>query len=179
MTLSIFPSTGYILPEALVGGLSATPRLKTLSLRFASATTHLKPRSNPLASSGRITTSTLLHLTFECLCNYIEDILSRINAPSLKCAKIEYFDQLSFNISQFSQFLCRVESQRSPDGAQAILSLPDTFVCPPWLGVLSGGLSDTPKWFSLVLTYQSRLELLQMIQIRQQMSPLPLRRADS
>jgi len=81
------------------------------------------------------------------------------------------FDQPSFDISQLSQFLGRVESQRLPDGAQAILYLPGTFLYRTQSGALPGGQPDTSEWLNLKLTFQSGFELFQMNQIFQQMSP--------
>jgi hypothetical protein len=172
LLLHRIPSTGYISPEALVGGLSATPRLKTFTLHFAPQTFHLNPGNTPPPSSGRIILSALIQLTFNGPCNYLEDLLSRTGAPSLKHAEIEFFEQPSFDISQLSQFLGRVESQRLPNGAQAILYLPDAFVYHSRSGAQSGHLPDTSERFSLGLTCQSRFELFQINQICQQLSPL-------
>ncbi|KAI9455925.1 hypothetical protein BJY52DRAFT_1278184, partial [Lactarius psammicola] len=171
LLLHRIPSTGYISPEALVSGLSATARLKTLCLHFDPATSHSIPRNTLPPSSERVIVSTLIQLTFDGPCNYLEDLLSRISAPSLKHAKIELFDQPSFDISQLSQFLGRVKSQRPSDGAQAILYLPGTFLYRTWSGALPGSPPDTSEWLSLKLAFQSRLELFQLNHICQQMSP--------
>ncbi|KAH8992399.1 hypothetical protein EDB92DRAFT_565996 [Lactarius akahatsu] len=53
LQLQRVPSTGYILPEALVAGLSMATKLKTFHLHFASPTSHSSPRSTPPPSLGR------------------------------------------------------------------------------------------------------------------------------
>ena len=176
LLLHRIPSTGYISPEALVGGLSATPRLKMLTLHFAPPTSRLNPGSTPWntppPSSGRIILPALIQLIFNGPCNYLEDLLSRISAPSLKHAKIDFFDQPSFDISQLFQFLGRVESQKLPDGAQAILYLPDAFVYHSRSGAQSKHLLDTSEFFSLSLTCQLCFTMFQVNHICQQLSPL-------
>ncbi|KAN0134394.1 hypothetical protein V8E53_007892 [Lactarius tabidus] len=174
LLLDRISSAGYISPEALVGGLSATPRLKTLFLTFACGASHPNPRNTPPPSSGRIILSALIDMTFDGPCHYLEDLLSRISAPSLKRAKVQFVDQLSVDISQLSQFLGRVESQRLPDTAQAVLYLPDTLIYFPGSGV--GALSANPpntssEWLSLSVSVQARFNLFQLNQICQQLSP--------
>jgi hypothetical protein len=174
LLLHHIPSTGYISPGALVSGLSAAVRLKTLYLHFDSATSHSIPRNTPPPSSGRIIVfSTLMHFTFDGPSDYLEDLLSRISAPSLRHANINigFFDQPSFDLSHLSQFLCLVESQRPPNGAHAILHLPGAFLYHTRSGARAGNLPDTSEWLSLDLTFQSRFDLSQMNQICQQISP--------
>ena len=175
LLLHRIPSTGSLSSEALARGLSAAPRLKTLSLKITPATTHPNPRNAPPSSSGHLILSALINLDLEGPCHYLEDLLSRISAPSLERATIQFVvDQPSFDISRLAQFLCRVESQRSPDAAQVILNLPDTFVylSPSGAEALSASLPNTSsEWLSLDLTFQAPFELFQMNQICQQLSP--------
>lgn len=112
------PSTEYISPEALVSGLSATARLKKLSLNFVRGTFRSKRlgKDTPPPSSGRIVFSTLTKISFRGRSEYLEDFVSRISAPSLEHMVISFFNQPSFKkVSQLSKFLGRVEPQRLPD----------------------------------------------------------------
>jgi hypothetical protein len=171
LLLDRISSAGYLSPEALAGGLSATPRLKTLSLNFARATSHPNPMDTPPPSSGRITLSALIDITFNGPCRYLEDLLSRISAPSLKCAKIQFVGQPCVDISQLSQFLGRVKSQRLPNTAKAVLYLPDTCIYLPRLGagaLQASSPNTTSKWLSLSITFRARFDLFQ---ICQQLSP--------
>ena len=175
LLLHRIPSNGSLSSEALARGLSAAPRLKTLSLKITPATTHPSPRTTPPSSPGHIILPALINLTLEGPCDYLEDFLSRISAPALERAKIQFVvDRPSFDVSRLSQFLSRVESQRSPDAAQVILSLPDTFVylSPSGAEAQSASLPNTSsEWLSLDLTFQAPFELFQMNQICQQLSP--------
>ena len=133
VTLLIFYSIasrilGIFSLEALASGLSATARLKTLSLHFDSATYHSTSRSTPPPSPKRNVVSTLMHLSLSGPCGCLEDLLSRISAPCLKHANIAFLDQPSFGFLQLSQFLGHVGSQRPPNGARACLHLPGTLL---------------------------------------------------
>ena len=139
-----------ISPEALLSGLSAMPRLKTLHLLFSSATSRIIPRNTPPPSSGRIIFSTLICLNFSGSSNYLEDLLSRTTAPSLKQASIEFLNQARYNFSQLSQFLGRVESQRPHNGVQGILCISGGFVYRT--GERQGSPPDMLESLSLNLT---------------------------
>lgn len=161
-------STGYISPEALVAGLSAATKLKTFHLHFASPTSHSSPRSTPPPSLERAVLSTLTSFAFRGSCDYLEDFLSRVSAPSLERAHIGFFDQTNFDVLQLAQFLGRSDPQRLPDGAQLLprndgISLALT---------RSGGPPHTPEWLRLYVCFgRSGLKVSSMTQICQQMSP--------
>jgi hypothetical protein len=108
--------TDYIPPEVLVAALSTMVQLKSLYLQFLYASSHSSNPGNispPL--SGYTHCSTLLCLYFDGPCNYLEDLLSRISARSLESMDVRLFDPTESDFSEFSQFLCRIESQRLPD----------------------------------------------------------------
>ena len=154
--------------KALVAGLSSTPQLETLCLVFVSPTSHPSPKSPPPPSSGRVVLSTLTNFTFQGSCDYLEDFLSRISAPSLKRALIGFFCQPNLDVPQLAHFLGRTEPQRLPDGAELLLheygiSLSLT---------QSGDPLHTPGWLRLyVCCGQSGLNVSSMAQICQQISP--------
>jgi hypothetical protein len=107
-------STECIPPEALVAALSALVRLKTLYLQFMRMTFRSHHSRNLLPPSPTcVVSSTLLRLTFKGLCNYLEDLLSRINPPSLEWLGIRFLEtpEDSLDVSELSKFLCRMESQ--------------------------------------------------------------------
>ena len=162
LLLHRIPNTGYISLEALASGLSATARLKSLSLHFDSATYHSTPRSTPPPSPKRNVVSTLMHLSLSGPCGCLEDLLSRISAPCLKHANIAFLDQPSFGFLQLSQFLGHVESQRPPNGARACLHLPGTLLYQTHSRERWGSPPITSEWLSLDLTVQSLFEMSQM-----------------
>jgi hypothetical protein len=110
LQLSKIRHSEYISPEAMVTHLSALTRLKTLSLGFRS------PRSRPAKASRRPPPLTrtvlpaLTHLEFRGVTEYLEDLVARIDAPLLVICSITFFNQLVFNLFQFTKFLCRTET---------------------------------------------------------------------
>ncbi|KAH9013085.1 hypothetical protein EDB85DRAFT_1908402 [Lactarius pseudohatsudake] len=149
--------------------------LKTLYLQFLHPTPHSIPvniRVPP--SSGHIVSSTLLRLDFHGPCNYLEDLLSRITTPSLECTRIKFDSELPetpIDISQLSQFLYRVESQRLPDGAKVSDGTSDPYLSFTRSVALPGGRFKTLECLRFGHYAWPRLELPMMTQICQQISP--------
>ncbi|KAH9178514.1 hypothetical protein EDB89DRAFT_2239155 [Lactarius sanguifluus] len=172
LQLGRVPSTKCISPEALVAALSAMTRLKTLYLQFLYPTPHSIPVNIP--PSGRIVSSTLLRLDFYGPCNYFEDLLSRITTPSLECMRIKFDSELPetrIDISQLSQFLYRVESQRLPDGAKVSDGISGPYLSFTRSVALPGGRLKTSECLRFGHHAWLRLKLPLMTQICQQMSP--------
>jgi len=109
LVLRNIPHSGYISPEAMVTGLSALTRLESLSIGFRS------PRSRPANASRRPPPLTrtilpaLTNLAFTGVTEYLEDLLSRIDAPLLVHFSITFFNQLVFDLLQLPMFLCRTK----------------------------------------------------------------------
>jgi hypothetical protein len=107
LTLVGIPHNGYISPEAMVAGLTASAHLKSLTIEFKS------PRSRPDRASRRpppLTRTVLPALTwfsFEGTSEYLEDFTARIDAPLLESVWITFFHQLIFEIPQLAKFLGR------------------------------------------------------------------------
>ena len=101
------PHSGYISPEAMVTCLSALTRLEKLDMEFES------PRSRPNRESRRPpppTRSVLPALTrfwFRGASEYLEDLLTRIDAPLLQGLFIGFFHQPIFDTPQLAQFISR------------------------------------------------------------------------
>jgi len=116
VSLSIFaiPHSGYISPEAMVRGLSTLTRLETLWLGFKS------PLSRPVRESRRphpLTRLALPALTcfrFKGVSEYMEDLVSRIDAPLLDRLVIRFFHQLIFDTPQLAQFVARTPNIQPP-----------------------------------------------------------------
>ncbi|KAH8992404.1 hypothetical protein EDB92DRAFT_1815921 [Lactarius akahatsu] len=171
-------STKCIPPEALVAALSAMTRLKTLFLQFLHETSHSNPINISPLSSGRIASSALLRLSFEGPCNYLEDLLSRITAPSLECTRLQIFrpSEPRLDISQLSQFLCLVGSQTLPDGVDMGHRTLSFYHSHSESVALPGGQPKGSEWLRFELPFhrphwQAGLELSLMTQFCQQISP--------
>jgi hypothetical protein len=104
------PHSGYISPKAMVTCLSTLTRLESLVLGFKSPrsrpdrTSRFSPRRAPTILPA------LIHLVFKGVTEYLEDLVTQIDAPLLKHISIEFFNQLILNISQLPKFLCRTET---------------------------------------------------------------------
>ncbi len=107
--LEDLPHSGYISPKGMVTCLSALTRLESLILRFQS------PRSRPDRASRlsppltRTILPALTYLRFKGVTEYLEELVTQIDAPLLKHISIVFCNQLIFNISQLTKFLCRTE----------------------------------------------------------------------
>ena len=121
LSLWDIPHSGYISPEVMVTYISVLTRLEGLSLRFRS------PRSHP-GRAGRFLprlTRTLLpaitYLAFKGVTEYLEDLVARIDVPSLENTNIMFFNQLVFDILQFPNLVCRTEKFTVIDQADMFL----------------------------------------------------------
>jgi hypothetical protein len=101
------PHSGYISPEAIVAVLSTLTSLERLSLEFES------PRSRPDWANRRLPPPTrsvlpvLTYFWFKGVCEYLEDVVTRIDAPRLNKLEITFFNQIVFDMPQFTQFISR------------------------------------------------------------------------
>ena len=100
------PHSGYIPPETMVTCLSVLTRLESLDIEFDS------PQSRPDRRSHRPPqTRTLLpvftSLSFKGVSEYLEDLMSRIDAPLLTVLTTTFFHQLIFDTPQLTQFIRR------------------------------------------------------------------------
>ena len=101
------PHSGYISPEAIVAVLSTLTSLEDLALGFES------PRSRPdwanrhLPPTTRSILPVLTSFWFKGVCEYLEDVMTCINAPQLNKLYITLFNQIAFDMPQFTQFINR------------------------------------------------------------------------
>jgi hypothetical protein len=107
------PSTGYFSPEALVTGLGATPKLEVLEIYFLyPASSHVQG-SPPLHSQVRAALPKLTELHFTGDNGYLENLVARIDAPSVEQFGIKLFDQRTFELSQLAEFISLTEELKS------------------------------------------------------------------
>jgi hypothetical protein len=110
--------SGYISPEAMVIAISTLTRLGALHLDFQS------PRSRPDWASRRPPTPTrfvlpvLTNFLFKGVTEYLEDIVSCIDAPGLKYLDITFFNQILFDTPQFIQFISRTPTLKALEKAR-------------------------------------------------------------
>ena len=118
LRLRNIPQTGYVTPEALAVGLAAVPRLNELNLEFQSATP--RPDSIPPHRLTRIVLTFLANFTFEGASEYLEDLVSRIDAPQLKDFFVYYLNQLvDFRVIELPKFINRSVGAKLTHGRYA------------------------------------------------------------
>ena len=113
LRLHDIPHSGYISPETMVSALSALTSLSVLYVRFQS------PRSLPDRTSRRPPPLTrfilpaLMIFSFKGVSDYLEDLVSRIDAPRLDTLRITFFNQIVFDTPQFIQFISRTSTSEA------------------------------------------------------------------
>src|SRR5258708_10558205 len=111
------PHSGYISPEAMVALLSVLSGLKILHLQFES------PQSRPDLESRRpppLQRSVIPSLTgfvFKGVSEYLEDLVTCIDAPRLDYLRINFFNQIDFDTPRLAQFINRTPKFRARDEA--------------------------------------------------------------
>jgi len=105
LSLGDIPHSGYISPEAMVTCLSALPKLKRLSISFRSPRSRPDPESRGLPPLTRSILPTLTSLYFHGAHEYLEDIMSRIDAPLVLRLKVTFFIDRIFIIPHFHRFI--------------------------------------------------------------------------
>jgi hypothetical protein len=101
------PHSGYFSPEAMVIALSTLTRLDYLVLEFESPRSRPDWESRPLPPPTRSVLPVLTYFTFKGVCEYLEDLVTRIDAPRLNKLYIIFFNQIVFDAPQFIQFIRR------------------------------------------------------------------------
>jgi hypothetical protein len=161
LSLNGISHSGYISPEAMVASLSALTRLKELYLGFRS------PRSRAVRETRHpppftcVVLPALTTLWFRGDSEYVEDILSRVDAPLLNMIYITFFNQLVFDTPQLSHFISRVGTSRPPDFARIFFHDVDVII-EPFRALSLGILCKPSDWqlSSLSQLYDSALSPL-------------------
>jgi hypothetical protein len=117
LSLSKISHSGYISPEAMVVSLSTLTKLEVLDLRFRSPRSRaVRENRHPLPLT-RVVLPTLTWLQFRGDSEYLEDIVSRIDAPLLDNMNIIFFNQLVFNTPQLRRLISHTGKFKAPDCA--------------------------------------------------------------
>jgi len=117
LSLDDIPHSGYISPEAMVASLSSLTRLDLLDLRFRSPRSRAVRENRHPSPLTRVVIPALTRLYFTGDSEYLEDIMSRIDAPLLDKMNITFFNQLVFVTPQLRHFISRTGIFRAPDCA--------------------------------------------------------------
>src|SRR5712672_700187 len=122
LTLLDIPDSGYISPDAMATALTVMTRLKTLDLQFRSTRSLSDSTSRPLPPPTRFVLPALTELTFKGVYGYLEDLLTRIDAPLLYYLCITFFMNLNFDVPQLHRLISHAEVLRACDHAEVLIS---------------------------------------------------------
>ena len=114
LNLSGIPRSGTFSPEVIVNHISELSRLETLCLKFCSRQSCLVPE-NCFPPLARAVLPALYHLRFEGVTDYLDDLVSRIDAPRMRRLYMTFFNQpfLTSEFSQLRHFIGRTENFKS------------------------------------------------------------------
>ena len=110
-------TTGYISPQVMATSLSRLTWLKFLRIDFLPPGLPPDLLQNPRQQTRAVLPS-LTWLEFQGVNEYLEDLLSRIEAPLLENIDIKFFDQITFDVPQLLQFITHSEKLNSPNEAK-------------------------------------------------------------
>ena len=107
------PHSGYISPEAMVALLSALSSLRRLHLRFQSPESHPDWERRSLPPPKRSILPDLNQIHFNGVTEYLEDLVTHIDAPQLSYFYITLFNQIDFDTPRLAQFINRTPAFRA------------------------------------------------------------------
>ena len=150
LQLRNIPCAGYISPEAMATCLAALSNLETLVLEFRSPRSHSTRDNRPPSPLTRASLPALAVFDFQGASEYLEDLVTYFDAPLLNRVTFRFFNQLTFDNPQLSQFIDRTEILKSINlGSIEFLSdvVKTTFTSPVGRGKLELGISCCrPDW---------------------------------
>jgi len=113
--LSNIPHSGYISPEAMAALLSVLSSLESLILRFQSPQSRpdWESRRSPLPKRSVI--PALTYFDFKGVIEYLEDLVTCIDAPRLFRFHIAFFNQIDFDGPRLAQFIGRTPALRDDE----------------------------------------------------------------
>lgn len=169
LRLDNIPISGYISPEFFATGLAVTTRLKHLVISFLPPMSH-NPRNTSSPPQNRAILPSLTDFQFRGDVDYMESLVSKIEAPTLERFSVTLFEQSSFNIPHLSQFIGRVKALSSPH--QISIELSDAEMTFTHDFQLSPA-SPSPRNIKLHLSYDEiDLQMPILVHISRQLSAL-------
>jgi hypothetical protein len=161
LALDDIPHSGYISPEAMVASLSTLNRLEKLGLLFRSPRSRVDRENRHPSPLTRAVLPALVKLHYKGDSEYLEDMMSRIDAPPLNDLNITFFDQWVFDTPQLRHFISRTGIFRAPDCAR-IYFYDDYVKVEPFRALLWRILCKSSDWqlSSLSQLYNSALSPL-------------------
>ncbi len=107
LTLSNIPHSGYFSPEAMAALLSVMSSLGLLFLHFQSPQSRPDWESRRPPPSKRSVIPALKYFHFKGVIEYLEDLVTYIDAPQLGYFRTTFFNQVDFDGPRLTQFINR------------------------------------------------------------------------
>ena len=111
LILRNIPDSMHTSPEEMVTFLSTMSHLETLFIAFQPHQSLCNWYDQP--NRPRVALPSLTNFRFQAMGEYIEDFVSRIDAPLLHTVKIAFFYQPVFNTPRLHDFLARIEMYKA------------------------------------------------------------------
>ena len=114
------PHSGYISPEAIATSLSMLTSLKTFQFEFESPQSSPDQENRRSLPPTRFVLPSLTHFWFKGVDKYLEDLLSRVDAPRVSRLSITFFNDTHFNTRELNQFISRTPTFGGTNDARLI-----------------------------------------------------------
>ena len=114
------PHSGYISPDAVVTALSALTSLQFLDIGFRSPRSHPDQASRLPPPPSRTVLPALTGILFKGVCEYLDDLVARIDAPQLNSLHMTFFNDVVFDAPQSIQFISRTPTLKAVDNAHVV-----------------------------------------------------------
>jgi hypothetical protein len=115
------PHSGYFSPDAMVAALSTLTSLKYLLLEFKSPESCPDLGTRRLPSLTRFSLPVLNFFEFQGVSEYLEDLVTDIDAPQLNDMRIRFFNDSVFDTPQLIQFISRTPMSSALENAHISL----------------------------------------------------------
>ena len=109
------PHSGYISPEAIVALLSVLSSLEIFFLGFQSPQSRPDRESRSLLPPKRSILPALDEFYFRGVTEYLEELVTFIDAPQLNTLDFAFFHQIDFDTPRLAQFINRTPNLSKPD----------------------------------------------------------------
>jgi hypothetical protein len=119
--LEYIPHSGYVPPEAMAACLSTLTSLEWLSLKFRSPPSLPDLESLRPPPPTRTVLPVLGHFEFRGFYEYLEYLVTRIDAPRLRRLHISFFNDIVFDTPQLTRFISRTPTWEAFDVANVTL----------------------------------------------------------
>ena len=119
--LSNSPHSGYISPEAMVTCLSPSTSLEVLSLEFQSPQSCPDQESRHPPPPKCTVLPALTRFWFKGVCEYLEGLVARVDAPRLNSLEITFFNDIIFDTPQFTRLISQTPTLKGFDEAKVAL----------------------------------------------------------